>query len=74
MKRFFISETGSIGSLEGLVLAAFAIALIVGIRLAMFPSSKPAPAKKASTSVSRPDHWPELPVYESLRSVNPIRE
>jgi hypothetical protein len=72
MKRFVISETGSMGSLEGLVLALFAIALIVGIRLAMFPS-KPAPAKQ-SVSVSRPDHWPELPAFEPLRSVSPIRE
>lgn len=72
MKRFFISETGSIGSLEGLVLALFAIALIVGIRLAMFPS-KPAPAKQP-VSVARPDHWPKLPTYEPLHSVNPLRE
>ena len=74
MKRFFHSEDGSIGAFEGLLLAAFAVALIVGIRLAVFPSSKPAPAKKASDSVSRPDHWPELPSYEPLHSANPIRE
>lgn len=60
------------GSWEGLVLALFAVALIVGIRMAMFPS-KPAPAKQPA-SVSRSDHWPELPAYEPIRTVNPLRK
>jgi hypothetical protein len=72
MKRFLISETGSIGSFEGLVLAIFAIALIVGIRMAVFPS-KPASATQP-ISVSRQDHWPELPAYEPIRTVNPLRD
>jgi hypothetical protein len=72
MKRFFVSETGSMGSMEGLMLALFAVALIVGIRFALFPS-KPAPTKKASVSASRPEPWPKLPSYEPISTVNPLR-
>lgn len=72
MKRFFVSETGSMGALEGLVLAFFAIALIVGIRMAMFPP-KPAPAKQP-VAAPRQNHWPELPEYEPIHTVNPLRE
>ena len=74
MKRILISEKGYIGPLEGLVLATFAIAIIVGIRLAAYPSPQSSPAKQAKVSVSRPDNWPELPEWEPLHSVNPIRK
>ena len=60
------------GALEGLVLALFAIALIVGIRMAMFPA-KPAPAKQP-VSVSHQNHWPDLPAYEPIHTTNPLRE
>ena len=60
------------GAMEGLILALFAIALIVGIRMVIFPS-KPAPPKQP-VSVSRQNHWPELPEYEPIHTVNPIRE
>jgi hypothetical protein len=72
MKRFLVSETGSMGALEGLVLAGFAVALIVGICMAIL-QAKPAPAKQP-ISVSQQNHWPELPAYEPLHTVNPLRE
>jgi hypothetical protein len=72
MKRFFVSENGSLGALEGLVLALFAIALIVGIRMVVFPS-KPGPAQQP-VSVKQTNHWPELPAYEPIRTTNPLRD
>jgi hypothetical protein len=60
------------GAMEGFVLSAFVVALIVGIRMVMIPS-KPAPARQP-VSVSQQTHWPELPAYEPIRTVNPIRD
>ena len=74
MKRFLHGEAGSIGPLEGFLLAVFAIALIVGIRLAVYPSKLPEPpAKQAKVSVKRAEKWPELDQYEPLKSTNPLR-
>ena len=74
MKRFLLGQAGSIGPLEGFLLAMFAIALIVGVRLAVYPSKEPAPpAKQAKVPAKRSEKWPELDQYEPLKSANPLR-
>ncbi len=74
MKRFLFQEDGSIGPLEGFLLAVFAIALIVGVRIAVYPSKQPAaPAKQVKVTVKQSDKWPELDQWEPLHSANPLR-
>ena len=80
MKKYFAnlirSERGSISAFEGIVLALFTVAIIVGVRLVLTSTSSKVKSKSetSANSVNLETPWPKLDPREPIKSFHPIKK